>query len=101
MLVNEESLSHSEETAMFFQAADNCMVIGSQTAGADGNVSNFEAVKAVFTRFIGGGVYYRDRRETQRIGIIPDIEIKPSILGIQQGKDEVFDCALQLIETGN
>ena len=100
VLVNEESISHSEETAMCFQAADNCTIIGSQTAGADGNVSNFEIIKAVFTRFTGIGVYYPDRRETQRIGIIPDIEVKPTIIGIQQGKDEVLDRALQFIETG-
>lgn len=100
VLINEESISHSEETAMCFKTADNCTVIGSQTAGADGNVSNFEIIKAIFTRFTGIGVYYPDRRETQRIGIIPDIEVKPTILGIQQGKDEVLDRALQFIETG-
>ncbi|CAM3574699.1 hypothetical protein FLCH110379_11415 [Flavobacterium chungbukense] len=38
--------------------------------------------------------------ETQRIGIIPDIEIKPTIKGIQEGKDEVLDRALLFIETG-
>ena len=56
--------------------------------------------KEFHTAFSGIGVYYPDRRETQRIGIIPDIEIKPTILGIQQGKDEVLDRALQFIETG-
>lgn len=38
--------------------------------------------------------------ETQRIGIIPDIEIKTTIKGIQEGKDEVLDRALLFIETG-
>ncbi|MBW4359327.1 S41 family peptidase [Flavobacterium taihuense] len=100
VLLNEESLSQSEQTAMCFQTGDNTTIIGSQTAGADGNVSNFEVIKGVFTRFTGIGVYYPDKRETQRIGIIPDIEIKPTILGIQQGKDEVLDRAIQFIETG-
>ena len=100
VLLNEESLSHSEETAMCFQTADNTTIIGSQTAGADGNVSNFEVIKAIFTRFSGVGVYYPDKRETQRIGIIPDIEVKPTIKGIQEGKDEVLDRALLFIETG-
>jgi C-terminal processing protease CtpA/Prc len=100
VLLNEESLSQSEQTAMCFQTADNTTIIGSQTAGADGNVSNFELIKAVFTRFSGCGVYYPDKRETQRIGIIPDIEVKPTIKGIQEGKDEVLDCALKFIEAG-
>lgn len=37
---------------------------------------------------------------TQRTGIIPDIEIKPTIKGIQEGKDQVLDRALLFIETG-
>lgn len=100
VLANEKSLSQSEETIMCLQTADNTTIIGSQTAGADGNVSEIHLMKAFFTRFTGVGVYYPDRRETQRIGIIPDIEVKPTILGIQQGKDEVLDRALQFIETG-
>jgi C-terminal processing protease CtpA/Prc len=100
VLLNEESMSQAEWTAMCFQTAGNTTIIGSQTAGADGNVSNFDLIKAFFTRFSGIGVYYPDKRETQRIGIIPDIEVKPTIKGIQEGKDEVLDRAIQFIETG-
>lgn len=100
VLVNEETGSQSEEMTMSFQTADDATVIGSQTAGADGNVSNFEVINHVFTRFTGCGVYYPDKSQTQRIGIIPDVEVKPTILGIQQGKDEVLDRALEFIETG-
>jgi C-terminal processing protease CtpA/Prc len=100
VLINEESQSQSEEMAMSFHTVDDSTIIGSQTAGADGNVSDFVVVKDVFTGFSAVGVYYPDRRETQRIGIVPDIEVKPTILGIQQGKDEVLDRALQFIETG-
>jgi C-terminal processing protease CtpA/Prc len=100
VLLNEESLSQAEWTAMCFQTAGNTTIIGSQTAGADGNVSDFDLIKAFFTRFSGIGVYYPDKRETQRIGIVPDIEVKPTILGIQQGKDEVLDRAIEFIEIG-
>ncbi|CAN1565036.1 Prc Periplasmic protease [Flavobacteriaceae bacterium] len=100
VLVDGESVSQSEEMTMSFQTADDTTVIGSQTGGADGNVSRFDIIKAFFTQFSGIGVYYPDKRQTQRIGIIPDIEVKPTILGIQQGKDEVLDRALQFIENG-
>jgi hypothetical protein len=56
-------------------------------------------IKTLFTRFTGCGVYFSDQRQTQRIGIIPDLEAKPTIIGIQQGKDEVLDRALQFNET--
>ena len=45
----------------------------------------------------GMGVYYPDGRETQRIGMIPDIEVKPTIAGIKAGKDEVLQKAIELI----
>lgn len=99
VLLNEKSVSQSEWTAMCFQTAGNTTIIGSQTAGADGNVSQFD-FKGFHTMFSGIGVYYPDQRQTQRIGIVPDIEVKPTILGIQQGKDEVLDRALLFIGTG-
>ena len=99
VLLNENSISQSEWTAMCFQTAGNTTIIGSQTAGADGN--NFGLnFKEFHTAYTGLGVYYPDRRETQRIGIIPDIEVKPTIKGIKEGRDEVLDRALQFIETG-
>jgi C-terminal processing protease CtpA/Prc len=45
----------------------------------------------------GIGVYYPDGRETQRIGIVPDIEVKPTIEGIKNGKDEVLEKAIEFI----
>lgn len=99
VLLNEDSISQSEWTAMCFQTAGNTTIIGSQTAGADGNVFELD-FKGFHTRYSGIGVYYPDRRETQRIGIVPDIEVKQTIKGIQKGKDEVLERALLFIETG-
>jgi C-terminal processing protease CtpA/Prc len=99
VLLNEDSISQSEWTGMCFQTAGNTTIIGSQTAGADGNAFGLD-FKGFHTVYSGVGVYYPNKKETQRIGIIPDIEVKPTILGIQQGKDEVLDRALQFIETG-
>lgn len=99
VLLNENSISQSEWTAMCFQTAGNTTIIGSQTAGADGNVFEFD-FSGFHTGFSGLGVYYPDGRETQRVGIVPDIEVKPTILGIQQGKDEVLERALLFIQNG-
>ncbi|MBE8725114.1 S41 family peptidase [Flavobacterium hungaricum] len=99
VLLNEDSLSQSEWTAMCFQTAGNTTIIGSQTAGTDGNNFEFD-FRGFHTAFTGIGVYYPDGRETQRIGIVPDIEVKPTIKGIQEGRDEVLERALAFIETG-
>ncbi len=100
VLVNEETQSHAEWTAMAFQSMGNTTIIGSQTSGADGNISVFD-FKGFRTLFSGIGVYYPDKGETQRVGIVPDIEVKPTIKGIQEGRDEVLDRALFYIEAGD
>lgn len=43
---------------------------------------------------------FANKKETQRIGIVPDIEIKPTIRGIQEGKDEVLERAVLFVEKG-
>jgi hypothetical protein len=45
----------------------------------------------------GLGVFYPDKRPTQRVGIVPDIEVKPTIAGILAGRDELLERALREI----
>jgi hypothetical protein len=45
----------------------------------------------------GIGVFYPDKGPTQRIGIVPNVEVKPTIAGIRAGRDEVLEEALRQI----
>jgi C-terminal processing protease CtpA/Prc len=98
ILINEETQSSGEYHTMAFRQAKQARVIGSTTAGADGNVSEFVLPGGVKTMFTGLGVYTPDRKETQRVGIIPDVVLRPTIKGIVAGKDELLDKAVELIE---
>jgi len=73
LLVNEKTQSHAEFTCMSFQQAPDVTVIGSQTAGADGNITKFTVPGGVTTTFSSLGIYYPDGSPTQRIGIVSDI----------------------------
>ena len=97
VLVNEYSQSQAEYTAMAFRAGINTTIIGSTTAGADGNVSNISLPGGLRTAISGVGVYYPDGTQTQRIGIVPDIWVEPTIEGIKQGKDELLEKAIEII----
>jgi C-terminal processing protease CtpA/Prc len=97
ILINETTQSHAEFTAMAMRVAPNATVIGSTTAAADGNVSSIILPGNVKTRITGIGIYTPDGKETQRVGIIPDIEIHPTIQGIRDGKDELLDKALEVV----
>jgi hypothetical protein len=93
VLINEIALSQAEYTCMFFKAAPNCIFIGSPTRGSDGNVTNIALPGGMIAAFTGLGVYYPDGAPTQRVGIQPDILVRPTIAGLRQGRDEVFEAA--------
>jgi len=97
ILVNELTLSNAEFTAMSFRTTPNAVVIGSTTAAADGNVSQIVLPGGIFTGISGIGVYYPDGRETQRVGIVPDIVVRPTIKGIREGRDEVLEKAVEVV----
>ncbi len=97
ILVDETSQSQSEYTAMAFRAAPDALVVGSTTAGADGNVSPLALPGGLRTMISGIGVFYPDKSPTQRVGILPDIEVRPTIAGLRAGRDEVLEAALRAI----
>jgi hypothetical protein len=97
VLVNEESQSAAEFTAMALRAIGHATIMGSQTAGADGDVSMIRLPGGLLTYFSGIGVYYPDGKGTQRIGIVPDIVFKPTIKGLSAGHDELLEKAIALI----
>lgn len=101
VLINETTQSSAEYHTMALQVAPKAKVFGSQTAGADGNISHILLPGNIRTAISGIGVYYPDGTETQRIGIVPDAEVKPTIQGVREGKDEVLEAALKYINQGS
>lgn len=97
ILVNESTISQAEYTTMALRVAPGAVVVGSQTAGADGNVSPFTLPGGIKTLITGIGVYYPDGGETQRTGIVPDVEVRPTAAGIRQERDEVLEKAIAII----
>jgi C-terminal processing protease CtpA/Prc len=97
ILVDETSQSQSEYTAMAFRARPGAVVVGSTTAGADGNVSAIPLPGGLYTMISGIGVFYPDQRPTQRIGIVPDVSVRPTIAAIRARRDEVLEAAIRRV----
>lgn len=94
ILVDEVSQSQAEYTAMAFRVAPGAIVVGSTTAGADGNVSRIPLPGNVEGMISGIGVFYPDGGATQRIGIVPDLVVRPTVAGIRAGRDEVLEAGV-------
>ncbi|SHJ15608.1 C-terminal processing protease CtpA/Prc, contains a PDZ domain [Clostridium cavendishii DSM 21758] len=97
ILLNGNSISQSEFTAMALRCAPNSVIIGSDSIGADGDVTSIFLPGGMSLSISGGGVYYPDGGQTQRIGIKPDIKVKPTIRGIKEGRDELVEQAIKVI----
>ena len=97
MLGDDRTQSHAEFTMMALRTAPDVVVLGSPTSGADGNVSRITLPGGLTTYFSGIGVFYPDGSPTQRVGIVPDVFVEPTIRGIANGVDEVLERALQFV----
>ncbi|MGG7177470.1 S41 family peptidase [Clostridium paraputrificum] len=99
ILNNECTQSNAEFVTMSLRNAPNATVIGSNTIGADGNITTIKLPGGVSTIMTGLGVYYPDKTETQRVGLEPDIRVEPTIEGIKAGRDELIEKALDIINS--
>jgi C-terminal processing protease CtpA/Prc len=97
ILVDEVSQSQAEYTAMAFRVAPGAIVVGSTTAGADGNVSSIPLPGGVEGMISGIGVFYPDGTPTQRVGIVPDLVVRPTVEGIRAGRDEVLEAGVSYV----
>lgn len=97
ILMNECTQSVLETMVMSFMDAPNATVIGTPSAGANGNKMDITLPGCIQTSISGLAVTYMDGSQTQRIGLKPDITVKQTVKGIAEGRDEVIEKAIELI----
>jgi hypothetical protein len=101
IIVNAITQSQAEYTTMALSGfGTNTIVLGSTTAGADGDISPIHLPGGISTVISGLGVYYPDWTETQRKGVKISVLVKPTIKGIQHSVDELLDKAIEIINKG-
>ncbi|RZM28928.1 MAG: hypothetical protein EOO88_06980 [Pedobacter sp.] len=100
VLINEHTQSAEELWAMVFKKVPNVTLIGSQTAGADGAKTPIKLIDGSKIIFSGLGIYYPDGKETQRVGIVPDVVVKQTVESLQQSRDLLTESAFKLIAGG-
>lgn len=101
VIINECTQSNAEFTAMALRKSPNTVVIGENSIGADGNMANITLPGGIRTTITGIGVYTPEGLETQRVGVKPDIYVKPTIQGIRDGKDELLEKAIEISKIKN
>lgn len=95
LLVDEMTQSNPEFQAMAFQSCPQTLTIGSPTSGANGSIV-WIPLPGQMTSFSGIGALYPDGTQPQTVGVRLDVEVLPTAEGVQAGRDEVLERALEL-----
>lgn len=98
MLIDERAISQAEHTALMFEQVADTTFVGTPTAGANGDVTNFRLPGGITVQFTGHDVRHADGRQLQRVGILPDVEVAPTLEGLRAGRDEVLERAVEYLE---
>jgi C-terminal processing protease CtpA/Prc len=98
LLVDERTISQAEHTGLFFEAANKTTIVGSPTMGANGDVTTVALVGGMYATFTGHDVRHADGRQLQRVGLQPDVVVRPTIAGVRAGRDEVLERAMQILK---
>ncbi|HEX4962884.1 MAG TPA: S41 family peptidase [Thermoanaerobaculia bacterium] len=97
MLIDERAISQSEHSGLFYEAANGTKFVGTPSAGANGDVTDLTLPGGADMFFTGHDVRHADGRQLQRIGLVPDVLVAPTIQGLRDGKDEVLDRAMEVL----
>ena len=100
LLVNAHSQSMSEYFTMFLQTIPGSVTVGSQTAGADGDVTRIQLPYASFN-ITGAGICYPDGTNAQRNGVKIDKVVESSAEGMIRGVDEQLQAAIDYLQGGH
>lgn len=100
LLVDYRTQSLPEFNSLILMTFKNTIVIGNQTAGADGNQTRMIFPGNYKISFSGIGIYQANGGEAQRVGIPINIPVKYTIQDFIEDKDPILDRAIEYAETG-
>jgi C-terminal processing protease CtpA/Prc len=98
MLIDERAISQSEHSGLIFEAANGTRFVGTPSAGADGDITQFFLPGGISVFFSGHDIRHADGSQLQRLGLQPYVEVAPTRKGLHEGKDEVLERAVKVLE---
>ncbi|AKD57166.1 S41 family peptidase [Spirosoma radiotolerans] len=97
ILCNSRTQSAAESTCMALRTAPQAKIIGTPSAGANGDVSYVMFPGGYQTRFSGRGVYTLERQLILGPGVPIDIDATPSATDYLTGTDRALQAAIDWI----
>ncbi len=101
ILVNENTLSFGEYFVMALQVLENVSVIGTQTAGQDGNQVGIDMPGGMRMFMSSLGIYYPNGENSQRSGIKIDEVVPLKLEDIKSGTDGLLNYSISKLNSVN
>lgn len=95
LLVDYRTQSLPEFNCLILKTYKNTVIIGNQTAGADGNQTRMIFPGGYKIMFSGYGIYQANGEEAQRVGIPIDINVKYTTQDFVEAKDPILEKAVE------
>ncbi|PSQ91306.1 MAG: peptidase S41, partial [Bacteroidetes bacterium QH_2_63_10] len=99
-LTNAGAISYAEALMGVVEQYDLGTIVGRPTAGANGNINRTALIGDYAVRWTGMRLRKPDGAQHHLVGIQPDVRAERTIEGIRNGRDEVLEKALEVIQSG-
>lgn len=100
-LTDGRAISYAESVMGYVADRKLGTIVGSTTAGTNGNVTSFVTPGGFAVGFTGMRVTRHDGRNPHHlVGIRPDVSVTPTVEGLRAGRDEVLERGIAALRAG-
>jgi C-terminal processing protease CtpA/Prc len=100
VLADQTSFSAAENFVVVFDSMHRGAIVGSTTPGSTGDSVIFKLPGGGNARIMMADVEYPDGRLFEGIGVTPHVKVSPTVSDIRQGRDEVLERAIEILQSG-
>lgn len=99
-LTDERAGSYGESLLDLIEEHRLGVIVGSPSAGTNGNNNRFLVPGGYQVSFTGMRVVRHDGSRLHGVGVVPAVRVSPTIAGIRAGRDEVLEKGLEVLGRG-
>lgn len=97
VVVDHNTQSQAEHLTMMLQNIPGMVTLGSQTSGADGDITSIGLPGDMEAIFTGLDWFYPDGSRCQGVGVRIDEVVTPTLKGVREGRDEQLERAMEIL----
>lgn len=96
-LISAEAISYAESMLSYVEAHELGTLVGTTTAGANGDIVRFDTLAGFYVIYSGMRVTRHDGSPFHHDGVRPQLEVHRTIEGLRAGRDEVLEAGLGVV----